>query len=118
MPWYDVVLFVATVAAAGYLMLNVRKAAELGWEFGGAPTLVIAAGLVMWVLLMEALRRTGGWSLLLSVLPFTVYPLFAEVELARAAQGQPVDPRAGDRLPHALQSRACSASRSRPSPRP
>ena len=27
---------------------------------------------------MEALRRTGGWSLLLSVLPFTVYPLFAE----------------------------------------
>ena len=34
--------------------------------------------LVMWVLLMEALRRTGGWSLLLSVLPFTVYPLFAE----------------------------------------
>ena len=32
----------------------------------------------MWVLLMEALRRTGGWSLLLSVLPFTVYPLFAE----------------------------------------
>ena len=32
----------------------------------------------MWVMLMEALRRTGGWSLLLSVLPFTVYPLFAE----------------------------------------
>ena len=32
----------------------------------------------MWVLLMEALRRTGGWSLMLSVLPFSVYPLFAE----------------------------------------
>jgi TRAP transporter 4TM/12TM fusion protein len=27
---------------------------------------------------MEALRRTGGWSLMLSVLPFSVYPLFAE----------------------------------------
>ncbi len=37
-----------------------------------------AAGLVMWAVLMEGLRRTGGWSLLLSVLPFTVYPLFAE----------------------------------------
>ena len=59
-------------------MFNVRKAAELGWEFGGAPLPVVGAGLVMWVLLMEALRRTGGWSLLLSVLPFTVYPLFAE----------------------------------------
>jgi TRAP transporter 4TM/12TM fusion protein len=77
-PWYDVALFVATVAASLYLMFNVRKAAELGWEFGGAPTLVNAAGLVMWIVLMEALRRTGGWSLLLSVLPFTVYPLFAE----------------------------------------
>jgi TRAP transporter 4TM/12TM fusion protein len=77
-PWYDVVLFLATVASSCYLMLNVRKAAELGWEFGGAPLDVTAAGLLMWVLLMEALRRTGGWSLLLSVLPFTVYPLFAE----------------------------------------
>src|SRR5581483_1740832 len=76
--WYDVVLFVATLGSGIYLMLNVRKAAELGWEFGGAPLPVIAAGLVMWVLLMEALRRTGGWSLLWSVLPFTVYPLFAE----------------------------------------
>ena len=77
-PWYDVVLFIATVASALYLMFNVRKAAELGWEFGGAPLPVSIAGFVMWVLLMEALRRTGGWSLLFSVLPFTVYPLFAE----------------------------------------
>lgn len=77
-PWYDVALFIATVAASAVLMANVRKAAELGWEFGGAPTDVFAAGLVLWVILMEALRRTGGWSLLLSVLPFTVYPLFAD----------------------------------------
>ncbi|MFZ1102318.1 MAG: TRAP transporter permease [Hyphomicrobiaceae bacterium] len=76
--WYDVALLVATAVAAGYLMLHVRRAAELGWEFGGAPMPVNAAGLVLWVALMEGLRRTGGWSLLLSVLPFTVYPLFAE----------------------------------------
>jgi TRAP transporter 4TM/12TM fusion protein len=77
-PWYDVVLFVATIAVSAFLMLNVRRAAELGWEFSGAPMPVIAAGLVMWAVLMEALRRTGGWSLLLSVLPFTFYPLFAD----------------------------------------
>src|SRR5581483_796126 len=76
--WYDVLLFLASIASGLYLMFNVRKAAELGWEFGGAPLPVIGAGLVMWVVLMEALRRTGGWSLLWSVLPFTVYPLFAE----------------------------------------
>src|SRR5262249_6370899 len=73
--WYDVGLALATAAAAGYLMCNVRKAAELGWEFGGAPMPVNVAGFVLWVALMEGLRRTGGWSLLFSVLPFTVYPL-------------------------------------------
>jgi TRAP transporter 4TM/12TM fusion protein len=79
-PWYDILLFVATFAAAIWLMINVRKAAQLGWEFEGAPKHVIAAGLVMWFVLMEALRRTGGWSLLLSVFPFTVYPLFADAK--------------------------------------
>jgi TRAP transporter 4TM/12TM fusion protein len=77
-PWYDLLLFVATFAAAIFLMLNIRKAAQFGWEFDGAPTPVIAAGLVMWFVLMEALRRTGGWSLLLSVAPFTIYPMVAD----------------------------------------
>src|ERR1700752_4285 len=66
-PWYDLLL-----------IANIRKAAALGWEFEGAPTNVIVAGLIMWFVLMEALRRTGGWSLLLSVLPFTLSPLFAD----------------------------------------
>src|SRR6267378_3877370 len=77
-PWYDIILFALTFGASIWLMLNIRKAALSGWESDGAPKNVIAAGLVMWFVLMEALRRTGGWSLLLSVLPFTVYPLFAE----------------------------------------
>ncbi|MBN9536464.1 MAG: TRAP transporter fused permease subunit, partial [Alphaproteobacteria bacterium] len=75
--WYDVVMFLGTAAASVYLMLNIRKAAELGWEFGDPPQSILYTGLFMWVALMEALRRTGGWSLLLSVFPFTIYPLFA-----------------------------------------
>ena len=77
-PWYDTLLFAITAAAAAYLMVHIRRAAELGWEFNGAPRDVVAAGFVLWALLMEALRRTGGWGLVLSVLPFTVYPLFAD----------------------------------------
>ena len=77
-PWYDLALFSVTFAASIYLMTYIRAAAANGWEFGGAPRGVIVAGFIMWVVLMEALRRTGGWSLLLSVLPFTVYPLFAD----------------------------------------
>jgi TRAP transporter 4TM/12TM fusion protein len=77
-PWYDVALFAISFCASIYLMQFIRDAAANGWEFGGAPQGVIIAGGIMWVLLMEALRRTGGWSLLLSVLPFTVYPIFAD----------------------------------------
>ena len=77
-PWYDIALFVITFGIAIYLMAHIRAAAANGWEFGGAPKGVIYAGLVMWAVLMEALRRSGGWSLLLSVFPFTVYPLFAD----------------------------------------
>jgi len=77
-PWYDLVLFAATFVSAIWLMMNIRQAAALGWEYSGAPMPVIVGGLVMWAVLMEALRRTGGWSLLLCVFPFTVYPLFAE----------------------------------------
>ncbi len=91
-PWYDIALFLATAAAATYLMLNVRQAAALGWEFGGAPALVNVAGLVLWVVLMEGLRRTGGWSLMLSVLPFTVYPLFAEARWLGPLRGTQATP--------------------------
>ena len=45
-PWYDALLFVATVGSALYLMFNVRQSALLGWEFTGAPVPVVAACLV------------------------------------------------------------------------
>ena len=113
-PWYDIALFVATIASSAYLMMNVRAAAELG-QFSGAPMPVVVAGFAMWVILMEALRRTGGWSLLLSVLPFTVYPLFAGARWLGPLRGQ--GPRSSRRPPitHS-RTRACSAFRSRPLP--
>ena len=76
--WYDVVLFAVTIVVSFLFMINIRDAAALGWEFGSAPEMLVWAGYVMWALLMEALRRTGGWGLVLSVAPFTFYPLFAE----------------------------------------
>ena len=61
---------------------------------------VVGAGILMWILLMEGLRRTGGWSLLLSVLPFTVYPLFADAHWLGPLRGHAIDAGAGRRLPH------------------
>src|SRR3981189_1231256 len=72
-PWYDIILFALTFGASIWLMLNVRKAAQFGWESDGAPKNVIAAGLVMWFVLMEALGRTGGRGLPVRGLPCTAY---------------------------------------------
>lgn len=91
-PWYDTVLFVLTIAACVVLMVNIRRAAELGWEFGGAPETLIWAGYVLWALLLEALRRTGGWGLVLSVAPFTFYPLFADASWLGPLKGTPSTP--------------------------
>jgi TRAP transporter 4TM/12TM fusion protein len=76
--WVDALLFATTIATSVVLLINIRKAAELGWEFGGAPEALVWTGYLMWALLMEGLRRTGGWGLVLSVAPFTFYPVFAE----------------------------------------
>jgi hypothetical protein len=92
-------------------MRSVRKAAEAGWEFGGAPNTVIVAGLVMWFVLMEALRRTGGWSLLLSVFPFTVYPLFADAKWLGPFRGTQSTLEQATSY-HVLSGEACSAFRS------
>jgi TRAP-type uncharacterized transport system fused permease subunit len=117
-PWYDILFFVLTFGSAIVLMRSVRKAAEAGWEFGGAPTTVIVAGLVMWVVLMEALRRTGGWSLLLSVLPFTVYPLLADAKWLGPFRGTQSTLEQATSFITCCQARACSAFRSRRSPIP
>ena len=42
-PWYDLLLFVATFAASVWLMLNVRRAAQFGWESDGGLDLPYSA---------------------------------------------------------------------------
>ena len=86
--WYDAALFAVTAAASLWLLIHIRNAAATGWEFGGAPAHLVWTGYVMWALLMEALRRTGGWSLMLSVLPFTLYPLFADSDWLGPLKGK------------------------------
>ena len=75
----DLALFVLTIGVSAYLMSVIAESNTMGWEMDpdAVPKPVIVAAFVMWAILMEALRRTGGWSLLLSVAPFTLYPVVA-----------------------------------------
>ena len=118
-PWYDILLF--------RRHLRLRHSADAQRPQGGGSRLGIrrradarssspasSCGSV----LMEALRRTGGWSLLLSVLPFTVYPLFADAKWLGPFRGTAIDARTGNRPITCCRAKACSAFRSRPLPTP
>jgi TRAP transporter 4TM/12TM fusion protein len=50
---------------------------DYGWEFS-APGYAIWMSYLLWALIMEAVRRTGGWVLFTLVLVFSLYPIFAE----------------------------------------
>ncbi|MFI7483376.1 TRAP transporter permease [Kocuria sp. M1R5S2] len=75
--WYDVVLMLVTAAVCLYFAVNGTRIKDYGWEFV-APTAATAASLVLWLVVLEALRRTGGAVVTVIALLFSVYPLVAE----------------------------------------
>jgi TRAP transporter 4TM/12TM fusion protein len=70
----------AAASFVGFLYLCVvgRKAVEGGWEYGGAPETVVWVSGILWLVLLEGLRRTGGWGLMIPVALISAYPLFAD----------------------------------------
>jgi TRAP transporter 4TM/12TM fusion protein len=83
----DIALFIAAMGSSAWLMFHVRQSASLGWDFIGGPNSVLVAGGILWALLLEALRRIGGWSMFWCILPFSMYPLFASWEWLGPFQG-------------------------------
>ena len=63
--------------ACGYLFTQAETIVDEGWEFG-APQLPTYAALTLWILLLEATRRAGGFALALIAAAFSFMPLFAD----------------------------------------
>ena len=76
-PWYDVLLFVLTLAGSTYLMANAFRISLEGWATAG-PWSSSVVSVVMWALVLEALRRGGGLALLIFTGSISLYPLVAE----------------------------------------
>lgn len=75
-PWYDISLFLLTIFCCGYLMLNAFRIANEGWVSAG-PIFSIVVSILMWGLILEALRRAGGSTLLIFTGVISIYPLIA-----------------------------------------
>lgn len=74
----DVLLAVSSLAAAVWLFAHSEEILDQGWEFV-APDHAIIASLVLWVLVLEAVRRVAGLALFTLVSVISIYPLFADL---------------------------------------
>jgi len=77
-PWYDVLLFLASTGLAVAFIATARDSAASGWEFS-APRNMTWLAIAMWALTIEALRRAGGLVLMTVMLVFSIFPLVADV---------------------------------------
>lgn len=77
-PWYDAVLFVASIGVFCYFAFNSFRIISEGWEFMSPPT-AVAVSIVGWVLLLEATRRSGGTAVFVVVGLISLYPVYAEL---------------------------------------
>ena len=76
-PWYDWILFAATIFCAFYMAYNGQTIIQEGWDILAPQDATIIAGVIC-LLCLEGVRRAGGWILFFVCLFFFLYPLFAE----------------------------------------
>ena len=73
----DVLLALAVVVCCGYFFMHAEQIVDRGWEFGAPPTATWFA-LLLWGLVLEAVRRAGGRALLFITFAFSLMPLVAD----------------------------------------
>jgi TRAP transporter 4TM/12TM fusion protein len=76
-PWYDWAAAAAALACGLYLIWNSQRILNEGWEYG-APVTAIAVSGVYAILILEAVRRTGGLPITVIILAVGLYPVFAD----------------------------------------
>lgn len=75
--WFDIIIMLVTAVVCIYLAMNGTRIKTFGWEYM-APDIATAASFVLWLVVLEALRRTGGLVVTLIALLFSLYPLVAK----------------------------------------
>ena len=75
-PWHDWLLAFIAFASLLWFASQAERILSEGWEYGAPALAKIFAG-VLWLLILEALRRTSGWAMTSIVLIVSLYPVVA-----------------------------------------
>ena len=74
---FDGALSLAAFVSCIFFFINTENMLDYGWEFL-APDYAVWVSYLLWGLILEAVRRSGGWVLFSLVLVFSLYPIVAE----------------------------------------
>jgi TRAP transporter 4TM/12TM fusion protein len=74
-PWYDIFLFLGSMVIFVYFALNGVNMYINGWMFT-MPTIPTLLGIILSILVIEAVRRSNGLFLALLCLFFLLFPMF------------------------------------------
>lgn len=88
--WFDIVLFLVSFIIIIYFALNAERIILEGWEWT-APSLPTYLSIVLWILILEVLRRTGGMVIAIICFLFSLYPLIANQMPINFLSGQSYD---------------------------
>jgi len=75
-PWYDLLLAAITILLSAYFILHGNEILQDGWEYL-PPEEAKWAAFMMWAIVLEATRRTGGTAIFVICVVFSIYPVFA-----------------------------------------
>ena len=77
-PWYDWLLSVIAAGLLCWFAWQAEHILEQGWEYNAPPLGKIFAG-ILWLLLLEGLRRSSGTTMTVIVGLVSLYPVVAEL---------------------------------------
>lgn len=72
----DGLLALILVGICIYFIINGNRVVDDGWEYEAPPLPTLMSG-ILWLLVLEATRRAGGWPIFFICLVISLYPLFA-----------------------------------------
>ncbi|MDO6459663.1 TRAP transporter fused permease subunit [Granulosicoccaceae sp. 1_MG-2023] len=75
--WYDWLLASAALVSCSYLGYHGLTMINMGWEYTAPVEATVFSGVLL-VLVLEGVRRCGGWPLLAVAFFFGSYPLYAD----------------------------------------
>jgi len=89
-PWYDVLLFLVSAGICGFFVFNAEQILDRGWEYA-APDYAVVMSFLLWITVVEAIRRAGGLPIAIIVGVASLYPMVADI-VPGPIQGFPSSP--------------------------